>query len=76
MAEVRTTVSIDEDLLRMIRVAAAREGRRVSEEALRATTFSGILERVRQNADLSEEEAWELATSELAAMRTARNAKG
>lgn len=78
MAKVKTTVYVDESLMREIRVAAARAGRPVSElveEALRATTLRGVLERVwARNADLSEEEAWELATSELRAMRAERDA--
>ena len=78
MAKVKTTMYVDEDVLREIRVAAARRGRPVSElidEALRESTLIGLLERVwARNADLSEEDAMELANSELHAMRAERDA--
>jgi len=72
MAKVKTTVYLEEDMLREIRVAAARRGRSVSElveDALRRSTLSGLIESVRSRSDLSEEEALELANSELHAMR-------
>ena len=72
MAKVKTTVYLEEDMLREIRVAAARRGRSVSElveDALRRSMLSGLIESVRSRSDLSEEEALELAYSELHAMR-------
>ncbi|GEM_PF-1706835 len=78
MAKVKTTMYVDQDVLREIRVAAARRGRPVSElidDALRESTLIGLLERVwARNADLSEADAMELANSELRAMRVERDA--
>ena len=62
MAKVKTTLSIDERLLRQVRVRAARTGRRdseVLEAALREGL--GIIDRIRSKADLAEEEAYKLA---------------
>jgi plasmid stability protein len=76
MAKVKTTVYVDEDVLRQIRVAAARRGRTVSElieDALRRATLSGLIESIRSRSDLSEAEALELADSELHAMRRERD---
>lgn len=78
MAKVKTTLYVDDELLRTYRVLAARRGCSVSElieEALRASTLTGMLERVwARNADLSEEDAMALAYSELHAMRAERDA--
>ena len=63
MARVKTTLSLDETLLRQIRVTAARSGRRdsdVIEEVVREGL--GSLERLRARANLSDEEALELAS--------------
>lgn len=76
MAKVKTTVYVDERVMREIRVAAAREGRPVSElveDALRKSTLSGLLDSIRSRSDLSEAEAMELAYSELRAMRRERD---
>lgn len=76
MAKVKTTVYLEEDVLREIRVTAARRGRTVSklvEDALRMSTLSGLIESIRSRSDLSEEEALELAYSELHAMRRERD---
>ena len=62
MAKVKTTLSIDEGLMRQLRVRAARTGRRdsdVLEEALRQGL--GVLDRIRAKTNLSEETAYELA---------------
>jgi hypothetical protein len=62
MAKVKTTLSIEEGLLRQVRVRAARTGRRDSEileAALREGL--GIIDRIRAKAGLGEEEAYELA---------------
>ncbi len=78
MPKIKTTMYVDQDVLREIRVAAARRGRPVSElidDALRESTLIGLLERVwARNADLSEADAMELANSELRAMRVERDA--
>lgn len=62
MGKVKTTLSIDEGLMRQLRVRAARTGRRdsdVLEAALREGL--GIIERIRAKAALGEEEANDLA---------------
>jgi hypothetical protein len=57
-------VSLDERVLRAVRVKAARTGRRdseVIEEALRRDLGLELLERVWESADLTEDEALRLA---------------
>ena len=64
MAKARTTITLDERVLRAVRVKAARSGRRdsdVIEEALRRDLGFDLLERVWQTADLDEDEALRLA---------------
>lgn len=64
MRKARTTVSLDERVLRALRVKAARTGRRdseVIEEALRRDLGLELLERVWESADLTEDEALRLA---------------
>ncbi len=60
MAKARTTITLDERVLRAVRVKAARSGRRdsdVIEEALRRDLGLDLLERVWRGADLDEDEA-------------------
>ena len=62
MARVKTTLSIDEGLMRQVRVRAARTGRRdseVLEGALREGL--GVIDRIRDKARLSEDDAEVLA---------------
>lgn len=57
-------MTLDERVLRAVRVKAARTGRRdsdVIEEALRRDLGLDLLERVWQSADLDEDEALRLA---------------
>lgn len=65
MAKVRTTLTIDEDVLRAVKVRAARTGRgdsEVIEEALRRELGLDLFERVwARNDDLSEDDAMALA---------------
>ena len=64
MAKVRTTLTIDEDVLRAVRVRAARSGKRdseVIEEAVRQQLGLDLLRRVWQQADLAEDDATALA---------------
>ena len=64
MAKVRTTLTVDEDVLRAVKVRAARSGKgdsEVIEEALRRELGFDLLERLWQRADLSEDEAMALA---------------
>jgi hypothetical protein len=75
MAKVRTTLTIDEDVLRSAKVKAARTGKGVSEtieDAVRRDLAIGVLEELwERNTDLSEDEAMELA---LEAQHEAREA--
>lgn len=64
MARVKTTLTIDEHLMRQVRIRAARSGRshsEVLEAALREGL--GVIERIRAKAHLSEEEALDLAST-------------
>jgi hypothetical protein len=80
MARKKTTVYIDEALLRAAKVAAARSGKReyeVFEEALqRHLGFAGAVERVwagiGPDEAHSEEEAALIASEEMAAVRAER----
>jgi predicted transcriptional regulator len=63
----KTTVYVEDDLLRATRVTAARSGKRDSqivEEALRAYLGIELLERVGGRSGLSEAEALALANEE------------
>jgi hypothetical protein len=75
MARSKATVYLDPEVLRAARVHAARTGRRdsdVVEDALREYLGLGLLQRIWEKADLSEEEATKLAYDELHAMRAER----
>jgi hypothetical protein len=64
MPKVRTTLTIDEDVLRAVRVRAARSGQRdseVIEEAVREKLGLDLLQRIWEKAELSEDEALALA---------------
>jgi hypothetical protein len=64
VAKARTTITVDERVLRAVRVKAARSGRRdsdVIEEALRRDLGLDLLERVWESADLEEDEALRVA---------------
>jgi hypothetical protein len=64
MPKVRTTLTIDEEVLRWVKVRAARTGKgdsEVIEEALRRELGLDLLERLWAKSDLSEEQARELA---------------
>ena len=64
MAKARTTITVDERVLRAVRVKAARSGRRdsdVIEEALRRDLGLDLLERVWESADLDEDKALRVA---------------
>jgi len=72
MGKVRTTLTVDEEVLRAVKVQAARSGKgesQVIEEALRRDLGLDLLERLWEKADLSEDEAMDLA---LEAQRAAR----
>jgi Ribbon-helix-helix protein, copG family len=64
MPKARTTVTLDEGVLRAVRVKAARTGRRdseVIEDALRRDLGLDLLERIWAGADLNEGEAMRIA---------------
>jgi len=64
MPRVRTTLTIDEQVLRAVKVRAARSGKgdsEVIEEALRRELGFDLLERLWQRDDIGEEDAIELA---------------
>jgi Ribbon-helix-helix protein, copG family len=64
MSKVRTTLTIEEDVLRAVKVRAARTGKgdsEVIEEALRRDLGLDLLEKLWQRADLAEEDAAALA---------------
>jgi hypothetical protein len=65
VAKTRTTLTIDEDVLRAVKVRAARTGKgdsQVIEEAVRNALGLDLLERLWQRNDLDEDEAMALAT--------------
>lgn len=73
MARQKTTLTIDENLMRQVRVRAARTNRSQSEsleEALREGL--GVIERIRAKAHLAEEEALDLASSVVHEVRRSR----
>ena len=64
MPKVRTTVTIDESVLKAVKIRAARLGRgdsEVIEESLRRDLGLDLLERLWTKNDLSDEEAATLA---------------
>ena len=64
MAKTRTTLTIDEDVLRAVKVRAARTGKgdgEVIEEALRRDLGLDLLDRMWARNDLGEREALEFA---------------
>jgi Arc/MetJ family transcription regulator len=75
MARRKTTVYVDDDVLRAARIRAARLGKRDSdivEEALRAYLGFDAIRLVWSRSDLSEEEALSLANEEVHASRPPR----
>lgn len=64
MPKARTTLTIDEDVLRAVKVRAARTGKgdsEVIEEALRRDLGLDLLDRLWERNDLDENEALDLA---------------
>ncbi len=64
MPKVRTTLTVDADVLQAVKVRAARMGKgdsEVIEEAVRRELGFDLLERLWQRNDMSEEEAMALA---------------
>jgi hypothetical protein len=64
MRKVRTTVTLDEDVLRWVRVRAARQGKgdsQVIEESLRRDLGLDLLERLWDKNRMGEDDAMRLA---------------
>jgi len=64
MTKVRTTLTIDEAVMRAVKLRAARTGRgdsEVIEQALRSELGLDLLDRLWERAELSEAQATELA---------------
>lgn len=75
MAKTRTTLTIDEELLRAVKVRAARLGRgdsEVIEEALRRDLGLDLLDRLWERNDLDEGDAIDLAVEAQHASRRQR----
>jgi len=76
MTKTRTTLTIDEEVLRAVKVRAARTGKgesEVIEEAVRRDLGLDLMERLWARNDMGEEEAMELATE--AQQKARREAK-
>jgi hypothetical protein len=64
MTKTRTTLTIDEEVLRAVKVRAARTGKgdsEVIEEAVRRDLGLDLMERLWSRNDMSEDEAMKLA---------------
>ena len=64
MSKTRTTLTVDEEVLRWVKVRAARTGKgdsEVIEEALRRELGFELLDRLWEKSDVSEEDALALA---------------
>ena len=64
MPKVRTTVTLDDDVLRWVRVRAARQGKgdsQVIEESLRRDLGLDLLQRLWEKNDMDEDAAMRLA---------------
>jgi hypothetical protein len=80
MSKTRTTVTLDQDVIRAVKIRAARSGRRdseVIEDSLRRDLGLGALEQLWARVKPAPEaEGIELADAELHAMREERRASG
>lgn len=75
MAKTRTTLTIDDAVLRAVKVRAARTGKgdsEVIEEAVRAHLGLDLLDRLWERNDMSEQEAVDLAVEAQHAARRRR----
>lgn len=73
--KVRTTLTIDEDVLRAVKIRAARTGRRDSdliEESLRRDLGLNVLDEIWARQEMGEDEAMNLALEAQAAVRRGR----
>lgn len=72
MTRTRTTLTIDEEVLKAVKVRAARTGKgesEVIEEAVRRDLGLDLMERLWARNDMSEEDAMELAIEAQTAAR-------
>jgi len=80
MSKTRTTLTVDEEVLRAVRIRAARTGKRdseVIEESLRRDLGLDALEEIWARVKpLPEKESLDLAKAELHAMRKEKRAAG
>ena len=80
MAKTRTTLTVDEEVLRAVRIKAARTGKRdseVIEESLRRDLGLDDLERIWARVKpVPEDDGLDLAYEELHAMRREKRAAG
>lgn len=80
MARTRTTLTVDEDVLRAVRIKAARTGKRdseVIEESLRRDLGLDALDEIWASVKpATEEESLDLAYTELHEMRREQRAAG
>jgi predicted CopG family antitoxin len=77
MRKVRTTLTLDEEVMRLVKVRAARQGKgdsEVIEESLRRYLGLDLLNRLWSNDRLSEAEAMKLAVEAQRATRVRRRA--
>lgn len=75
MSKVRTTVSLDKEVLKWVKVRAAREGKadsQVIEDSLRRDLGLELLEKLWSRADIGEDEAMKLALEAQQAARRRR----
>jgi hypothetical protein len=76
MPKVRTTLTIDDSVMRAVKIRAARTGRgdsEVIEDALRRDLGLGLLERLWEGGSLSEDAAMRLAVEAQHGTRQARH---
>jgi plasmid stability protein len=75
VSKVRTTLSLDEEVMRLVKVRAARQGKgdsEVIEESLRRDLGPELLERLWSTKQLSEERAMQLALKAQQSARASR----
>ena len=75
MPKVRTTLTLDADLMRMVKVRAARQGKgdsEVIEESLRRDLGLEVLDRLWSKNRMSEDEALQLGSEAQHSTRTRR----
>jgi hypothetical protein len=75
MAKVRTTVTLDEEVLRLVKVRAARKGKgdsEVIEESLRRDLGLDLLDRLWSKNRMTEDQAMRLALEAQHATRSRR----